>query len=103
MDVSILSDAALDAATDAGATIPVVTQVSKLVVFRDTTFNFYMADLAAPPAQGGLRVVVQNKEFVADYRLADISGPGAANALTAAERVNLVKYLRKIFGNKVLP
>lgn len=101
--VSNLSDAQLDALTDAGATVQLVAPVAKPVVFTDTRMTFYMADPSAPPAQSGLRVQIATKDGTKDVRVADITGAAAGDAITGAERTALVRLLRKIWGNQVLP
>lgn len=84
------------AATEPDRTV-VAAKVQK-IRYRDTSFRFYVADNAP-----GVRLELRNGDFVEDVRLADISGAGAANALTAAERQTLLALLEKLHVARVVP
>lgn len=97
-DTSSLNTAQI---TAAAATEPPRTVVAARVQnmrFRDTSFRFYVADNAP-----GTRLEIRSVDFFEDVTLASISGAGAANAITTAERATLMSLLEKLFVGRVVP
>lgn len=100
-DTSTLTTAQVNTLATTDTDRVVVQPVTRKVNARTTTMRFYFPDASA--AVQGLRLEIRSNEFFEDVRLADISGAGAANAITTAEMTALMQTLQKLHVGRVMP